>query len=108
MNQVNVIADVRGFQAGVLYYVMVGAILGYASANPESGLNKPGQAAPATTHSQEMVDCLLPGQIRQLDETVTYLTERRLVRTTKADCTGRGGEIQPSGGPTGSSPELGK
>jgi len=99
MNHANAIAVVRGFQAGVLCAV-VGAMLGCASANPESGSNKAGQAAPAATHSQEMVDCLLPGQIRQLDETVTYLTERRLVRTTKTDCTARGGEIQPSGGPT--------
>ena len=88
MNHANAIAVVRGFQAGV-FCAVVGAMLGCASANPESGSNK-----------QELVDCLLPGQIRQLDETVTYLTERRLVRTTKTDCTGRGGEIQPSGGPT--------
>ena len=100
MNHANVIAVVRVFQAGVLYYVMAGAMLGCASADPKSGSNTPGQAAPSATHSQEMFDCLLPGQIRQLDETVTYLTERRLVRTTKADCTGRGGETQPSGGPT--------
>ena len=97
MNHANVIAVVRGFQAGVLC-VVIGAMLGCVSANPESGSNKPGQAAPSATHSQEMVDCLLPGQIRQLDETVTYLTERRLVRTTKSDCTDRGGEIRPSGG----------
>ena len=99
MNYANAIAVVRDFQAGVLC-VVIGAMLGCVSANPESGSNTPGQAAPAATHSQEMVDCLLPGQIRQLDETVTYLTERRLVRTTKVDCTARGGEIQLSGGPT--------
>lgn len=100
MHHANVIAVVRGFQAGVLYYVMAGAMLGCVSAKPESGSNRPVQAAPTATHSQEMVDCLLPGQIRQLDETVTYLTERRLVRTTQVDCKTRGGEIQPSGGPT--------
>jgi hypothetical protein len=100
MSHENVIAVARGFQAGVLYYVVVGAILGCASGNTESGSNKPGQAAPATTNSQEMVDCLLSGQIRQLDEPITYLTERRLVRTTKGDCTDRGGEIQSSEGST--------
>ena len=100
MHHTNAIAVVRGFQTGVLCSILVGAMLGCASANPESGSNTPGQAAPAGTTSQEMVDCLLPGQIRQLDETVTYLTERRLVRTTQADCKTRGGEIQPSGGPT--------
>jgi hypothetical protein len=99
MNHADAIAVVRAFQAGVLCAV-IGTMLGCASADPESGSNKSGQAAPAATHSQEMVDCLLPGQIRQLDETVTYLTERRLVQTTETDCTGRGGEIQPSGGPT--------
>ena len=98
MNHANAIAVGRGLQAGVLCAV-VGAILGCASANPKSGSNEPRQAAPTTTHSQEMVDCLLPGQIRQLDETVTYVTERRLVRTSKVDCTTRGGETQPSGGP---------
>ena len=99
MNHANAIAVVRGFQAGVLC-VVVGTILGCASANPEPGSNEPRRTAPTATSSQEMVDCLLPGQIRQLDETVTYLTERRLVRATKADCTTRGGEIQLSGGPT--------
>lgn len=100
MSHRNVIAVGRGFQAGVLYYVVVGAILGCVSGNPKSESNIPGQASSATTSSREMVDCLLPGQIRQLDESVTYLTERRLVRTTKGDCTGRGGEIQSTEGST--------
>jgi hypothetical protein len=99
MNHANVIAVARGFHAGVLC-IVVGAMLGCASADPESGSNKPGPAAPAATNSQEMVDCLLPGQIRQLDETVTYVTERRLVRATQADCKMRGGTIQPSEGST--------
>lgn len=107
MNNANVIAIARGFQAVVLC-AMVGAMLGCASANPESGSNELRRAVPTATGAQETVDCLLPGQIRQLDETVTYLTERRPVRTTKADCIGRGGTIQPSEGPTGSSSEPGK
>lgn len=99
MNNANVIAVVRGFYASVLC-VMVSAILGCASTDQP--------AAPMAIDSQEMVDCLLPGQIRQLDETVTYLTVRRPVRTTKEDCIGRGGTIQPSEGPTESSPAVGK
>lgn len=39
----------------------------------------------------EIVDCLLPGQVRQLGRT-TYLTQRRPTRTTAADCRIRGGE----------------
>ena len=40
----------------------------------------------------DVVDCLLPGQIRQLGSQVTYVTERRPVRTTAEDCAIRGGE----------------
>jgi uncharacterized protein len=39
----------------------------------------------------EIVDCLLPGQVRQLGRT-TYLTQRRPTHTTAADCRIRGGE----------------
>lgn len=38
-----------------------------------------------------IVDCLLPGQLRQLGGT-TYMTPRRPVRTTAIDCRVRGGE----------------
>ena len=39
-----------------------------------------------------VVDCLLPGQLRKLGSQVTYLSARRPVRTTAADCEVRGGE----------------
>lgn len=39
----------------------------------------------------EIVDCLLPGQVRQLGNS-TYLTPRRPVRTTTSECSIRGGE----------------
>lgn len=39
----------------------------------------------------EIVDCLLPGQVRQLGNT-TYITQRRPTQTTAADCRIRGGE----------------
>jgi predicted nucleic acid-binding Zn-ribbon protein len=48
--------------------------------------------APGGPETYEVVDCLLPGQIRQLGTMTTYVTERRPVRTTKEDCTIRGGE----------------
>ena len=38
------------------------------------------------------VDCLLPGQVRQLGTSMTYLTPRRPVKTSVADCEVRGGE----------------
>ncbi len=39
----------------------------------------------------EIVECLLPGQVRSLG-TSTYLSQRKPVRTTAADCRIRGGE----------------
>ena len=38
-----------------------------------------------TRKDLEIVDCLLPGQVRQLGNT-TYLTQRRPTRTTASDC----------------------
>lgn len=107
MDYAYVSAVLKCFQSGVLCGA-VGAVLGCASANPESGASAIRRADPAAANSHEMVDCLLPGQIRRLDETVTYPTEQRPIRTTKADCTGRGGTIQPSEGPTGSPSEPAK
>jgi hypothetical protein len=63
---------------------------------PETG---PG-AGPAVTTSDGrriedlvLVDCLLPGQVRQLGTRLTYLAPRRRVKTTKSDCGIRGGEF---------------
>ncbi len=39
-----------------------------------------------------VVDCLLPGQLRKLGAQATYLSGRRPIRTTEADCEVRGGE----------------
>ena len=39
-----------------------------------------------------VVDCLLPGQIRQLARSTTYLSARRPVKTTAFDCRVRNGE----------------
>jgi hypothetical protein len=39
-----------------------------------------------------VVDCLLPGQLRKLGAQATYLSGRRPIRTTAADCEVRGGE----------------
>ncbi|MBI2399404.1 MAG: caspase family protein [Xanthomonadales bacterium] len=40
-----------------------------------------------------IVDCLLPGQVRKLGKVSTYLSARRPIRTTQADCEIRGGEF---------------
>lgn len=40
----------------------------------------------------QVVDCLLPGQIRKLGSQQTYVSRRRPMRTTALDCEIRGGE----------------
>lgn len=39
-----------------------------------------------------IVDCLLPGQVRRLGQRATFISARRAIRTTAADCAIRGGE----------------
>jgi hypothetical protein len=39
-----------------------------------------------------IVDCLLPGQVRKLGRQATFMSARRPLRTTQADCEIRGGE----------------
>jgi hypothetical protein len=53
----------------------------------------PGRAQEGMVSLQDVavVDCLLPGQVRQLGST-TYLTQRRPIKTDAADCRTRGGE----------------
>jgi hypothetical protein len=44
-----------------------------------------------TRQDVEIVECLLPGQVRQVGG-ATYLSQRRPIRTSTADCRVRGGE----------------
>jgi len=39
-----------------------------------------------------VVDCLLPGQVRQLGTGITYMAPRRAIKSTGSDCAIRGGE----------------
>ena len=43
-------------------------------------------------HKLSVVDCLLPGQMRKLGSSMTYVSGKRPLRTTEADCEVRGGE----------------
>ncbi|MDD5035258.1 MAG: caspase family protein [Methylococcaceae bacterium] len=44
------------------------------------------------TNKLFVVDCLLPGQVRKLGSQMSYISQRRPIRTTAADCEVRGGE----------------
>lgn len=68
--------------------VSVAALLGATSPVPA-------RAAP-DADSLLIVDCLLPGQIRQLGGLVTYVSARRAIKTSASDCEIRGGEYVKS------------
>jgi TPR repeat protein len=56
---------------------------------------QPARAAGGSVKNAEdllIVDCLLPGQIRSLGRQATFMSARRPIRTTQADCQIRGGE----------------
>ncbi|MEM7496294.1 MAG: hypothetical protein AAF471_09415, partial [Myxococcota bacterium] len=61
---------------------------GLAFAKPEDSEDVPENARVADL---QVVDCLLPGMVRRLGN-MQYLSPRRPVRTTAADCRIRGGE----------------
>lgn len=50
------------------------------------------QTAPLSADSYMVVDCLLPGQVRKLGRSTTFLTPRRPIRTSGVNCEIRGGE----------------
>jgi predicted nucleic acid-binding Zn-ribbon protein len=63
-------------------------LIGGLAASPVTAL-----AASATVPEDLLVvDCLLPGQMRRLGGQANFLSARRPVRTTQADCAIRGGE----------------
>ncbi len=47
---------------------------------------------PEGANAFDVVDCLLPGQVRRLGAQMIYMTPRRPVRSTVEDCVIRGGE----------------
>jgi uncharacterized caspase-like protein len=67
------------------------ALLMTASAAPSASEKQAATQGMTRRSDLEIVDCLLPGQVRQLGNS-TYLTQRRPIRTTAAECSIRGGE----------------
>jgi uncharacterized protein len=72
----------------LLLLVLVHSSAASAAKNTQPGRAHEGQVAVADLY---VVDCLLPGQVRQLGNR-TYLTPRRPIHTTASDCRVRGGE----------------
>jgi uncharacterized protein len=63
--------------------IATGVVLADVSDKAKEGL--------VTRSDFEIVECLLPGQVRQMGA-MTYITQRRPTRTTTSDCRVRGGE----------------
>ncbi len=63
-----------------------------AAGEPASARAAPAAAGAASPEDYLVVDCLLPGKVRQLGRRTTYLSARRPLRTTALDCQIRGGE----------------
>ena len=75
---------------GRIVLLLAPAVLVVASAATES--DKAAATKGMVKRSDlEIVDCLLPGQVRQLGNS-TFLSQRRPIRTTTAECSIRGGE----------------
>lgn len=72
----------------LIAFALTGCASGGVSSPAASGLPSGEQDQIA---GMQIVDCLLPGQLRSLGRT-TYLTARRPIKTTAADCNIRGGE----------------
>lgn len=72
----------------VLFGGLSMALLGGAVSQPVEA------AKPSVRNAEDLlvVDCLLPGQVRKLGSQATFMSARRPIRTTQADCQIRGGE----------------
>ncbi len=68
--------------------IVLAAIAGFAAPAPVA------HATVQTRNPEDLliVDCLLPGQVRKLGRSATFMSARRPIRTTQADCEIRGGE----------------
>jgi hypothetical protein len=86
----------RSWFVKILGRLQASTLVGVAAVVFVSGiLTSPQPAAASATRNPEdllIVDCLLPGQVRRLGANSSFMSARRPVRTTQADCEIRGGE----------------
>jgi len=77
--------------AAALLSALVVALVATAPVPPD-GRHSSAWAAVENADQFLIVDCLLPGKIKQLGTQVTFVGQRQAVRTSASDCAIRGGE----------------
>jgi hypothetical protein len=80
----------RGKRGLVAAYAMMSVLSASAQSSDETEQRK--RVAAANMQDAIVVDCQLPGKLRRLGGTKTYLTPGRLIRTSAIECRTRGGE----------------
>lgn len=75
-------------QLGIAATLAALVVIGAALPPPVSAA----RSGPKNPEDLLIVDCLLPGQVRKLGASATFMSARRPIRTTQADCEIRGGE----------------
>jgi len=80
---------------GLVATLALAAVLAACDSTPPTGTPSLAPAGGAVRGIDDLVlvDCLLPGQIRQLGTRMTFVAPRRHVKATKSDCAIRGGEF---------------
>jgi hypothetical protein len=79
------------FNSRLLLNILCCALTAGLTTSMGAGAADKSKEGMVTRQDVEIVDCLLPGQVRSLGKT-TFLTRRRPIRTNAADCRIRGGE----------------
>lgn len=84
-----------GLAAALTLAVTLVTLLAACDSTPQSGTPNLAPAGGTVRGIDDLVlvDCLLPGQIRQLGTRMTFVAPRRHVKATKSDCAIRGGEF---------------
>ena len=77
------------YKSGVFFFTSITVILVGCATSPVSP-----DTAPLSRDADRLliVDCLLPGQLRRLGRSITFLTPRRPVKIPTSECEIRGGE----------------
>jgi hypothetical protein len=78
-------------KSGLSAWIGTALMVSFGALTFAQDASEPATQAYAAVQDLQVVDCLLPGQVRVVGGR-TYLTPRRPTRTTAADCRNRGGE----------------